>query len=49
MMADRDRILIIDNDPDMHSMLHVCLAPLGYDVVAAENGRQGLEMLETGQ
>jgi len=47
-MADRDRILIIDDDPDMHGILQTCLAPLEYDVVAAENGRQGLERLESG-
>jgi CheY-like chemotaxis protein/signal transduction histidine kinase/HPt (histidine-containing phosphotransfer) domain-containing protein len=45
-MANQNRILIIDDDPGMHGMLQISLAPLGYDVVAAENGRQGLEMLE---
>jgi CheY-like chemotaxis protein/HPt (histidine-containing phosphotransfer) domain-containing protein len=45
-MANQDRILIIDDDPGMHGMLQISLAPLGYNVVAAENGRQGLEMLE---
>jgi two-component system sensor histidine kinase/response regulator len=44
-MADLDRILIIDDDPDMHGLLQTCLAPLGYDVVAADNGQQGLEIL----
>ena len=48
-MANRDRILIIDDDPGMHGMLEICLASLGYDVVAADNGRQGLEILEAGQ
>jgi CheY-like chemotaxis protein len=48
-MANRDHLLIIDDDPDMHGMLHTCLAPLGYDVVATDNGQQCLEMLNTGQ
>jgi CheY-like chemotaxis protein/signal transduction histidine kinase/HPt (histidine-containing phosphotransfer) domain-containing protein len=48
-MANQNRILIIDDDPGMHGMLQICLAPLGYDAVAADNGRQGLEMLESGQ
>ncbi len=48
-MANRDRILIIDDDPDMHGMLHTRLASLGYDVVAADNGQQGLEVLDAGQ
>jgi CheY-like chemotaxis protein len=48
-MANRDRILITHDAPDMHGMLHSCLASLGYDVVAADNGQQGLEVLEAGQ
>ncbi len=48
-MANRDRILITHDDPDMHGMLHTRLASLRYDVVAADNGQQGLEVLDAGQ
>lgn len=48
-MANRDRILIIDDDLEMHNLLRACIAPLGYEVTATDNGQQGLEMLKTGQ
>lgn len=37
------RILIIDDDADVRRLLHRHLTRLGYEVLAAENGREGLE------
>jgi len=48
-MANRDQILIVDDDVDMCCLLRTCLASLGHDIVTTANGWQGLEMLETGQ
>ncbi len=48
-MTNRDQILIVDDSPEMPHLLDACLRPLGYDTAAIGNGRQGLEMLETGE
>ena len=48
-MTTPDPILIVDDDPEIHSLLRACLSPLGHEIVATDNGRQGLEMLQTGQ
>jgi signal transduction histidine kinase/DNA-binding response OmpR family regulator len=48
-MANQDQILIIDDDLEMHNLLRACIAPLGYDDTATDNGQQGMEMLKTGQ
>lgn len=47
-MNSRERILLVDDEPKMHSLLRVCLAPLGYDIESAANGPQALTMLKTG-
>ena len=39
------RVLIIDDDETVCSMLKIALERLGFDVVAAGDGRQGLEAL----
>ncbi|MDH7474482.1 MAG: response regulator [Anaerolineae bacterium] len=48
-MTISDPILIVDDDPEIHGLLRACLSPLGHEIVATDNGRQGLEMLQTGQ
>jgi len=48
-MGNRDQILVVDDDIEMHDLLRACLAPLGHDVAATTSGRRALEMLDTGQ
>jgi two-component system phosphate regulon response regulator PhoB len=39
-----ERVLIVDDDPDIRRLVGHHLTQAGFDVVAAENGREGLEM-----
>ncbi|MBI5563979.1 MAG: response regulator [Chloroflexi bacterium] len=48
-MNSRERILLVDDEPKMHALLRVCLAPLGYDIESAANGPQALTMLKDSQ
>jgi signal transduction histidine kinase/CheY-like chemotaxis protein/putative methionine-R-sulfoxide reductase with GAF domain/HPt (histidine-containing phosphotransfer) domain-containing protein len=48
-MTKPDQMLIVDDNLEMLKLLDNCLAPLGYDITLSANGRQGLELLETGQ
>ena len=36
------KILVIDDEPNVRTLLDVLLRLQGYDVVLAENGRKGL-------
>ncbi len=48
-MTDPAQILIVDDEPDIPDVLRACLAPLGCEIAATDNGRHGLELLETGR
>ena len=37
-MNSRERILLVDDEPKMHSLLRVCLVPLGYEIESAAAG-----------
>lgn len=41
------RILTVDDSPTMLDMLAVTLRTAGYDVLQAENGQKGLDVLES--
>ena len=43
-MADRKRILIADDDPDLLDLLKMDLSFLGYDIHTATNGREAIEI-----
>jgi CheY-like chemotaxis protein len=43
-----DRVMVIEDDPDFREALVACLEQEGYDVVAATDGRGGLELLQWG-
>ena len=43
-----DKILIVEDDPDVRGALAAVLEDQGYGVVEAENGRQALEQLRSG-
>ncbi len=46
-MADRKRILIADDDPDLLDLLQTYLTHQGYDVIAAANGKDALKLALT--
>lgn len=48
-MTNSNPILVVDDDLEIHGLLRACIQPLGYDTVATDNGRRGLEMLESGE
>ncbi len=47
VVVSPDRVLVVDDDPEMCELLPCCLAPLGYDVACTDNGRRALELVET--
>jgi DNA-binding response OmpR family regulator len=46
--GDKKTILIVEDDPDVLSMMIKHLAHLGYDVITASDGMEGLKQLEEG-
>ncbi len=42
-MADKKRILVADDDPDLLDLLKMDLGYQGYDVLGAVNGKEALE------
>lgn len=45
MSAGKQRILVIDDDPDIHLAVKAILGLRGYEVVCCDNGRAGLESM----
>ena len=43
-MADKKRILVADDDPDLLDLLKMDLGFQGYEVMAAANGKDALQM-----
>ncbi|OGR90541.1 MAG: hypothetical protein A2V88_17390 [Elusimicrobia bacterium RBG_16_66_12] len=43
-MADRKRILVADDDPDLLDLLKMDLGFQGYEVLAAANGKDALQL-----
>ena len=48
-MNSRERILLVDDEPKMHTLLRVCLAPLGYEIESAVDGPHALALLKDKQ
>jgi signal transduction histidine kinase/DNA-binding response OmpR family regulator len=46
-MANPDKILVVDDDPEICKLLTMSLSPLGYEVTSASDGFQALEQIET--
>lgn len=42
----RPKILIIDDEPDIRTLVNLILTGAGYQVLMAPNGRQGLQTLD---
>lgn len=45
-MADRKRILVADDDPDLLDLLQMDLSVQGYEILTAANGRDALAVLQ---
>ena len=43
-MADRKRILVADDDPDLVDLLKMDLGYQGYDILTASNGKEALHI-----
>ncbi|MGB6420341.1 MAG: response regulator [Anaerolineales bacterium] len=43
------RILIIDDDPDIVLAVRMCLEAEGYEVIEANSGAQGIDMIKAGR
>ncbi len=48
-MSNPKKVLIIDDDPDFVSALEALLQSSGYEVIAAVNGKEGLQLAKTRQ
>ncbi len=46
-MAVRARILLVDDDPDIHALLGMALGPEGYELTSVTDGLQALECLRS--
>jgi CheY-like chemotaxis protein len=44
-MMTPSKILVVDDEPNIKTMVRVCLSSEGYDISLASNGREALEML----
>lgn len=42
-MANREKVLLIDDDPLMHDAVRMILEPVGYEVICRTTGPEGLE------
>ncbi len=45
-MADNAKILVVDDDPDIRTVLTALLESKGYQVVTASEGKEGLDALK---
>lgn len=45
-MADNAKILVVDDDPDIRTVLTALLESRGYQVVSASDGKEGLDTLK---
>ena len=47
--ADRPAVLVVDDDPDVRTILSVLLSHNGYDVITADDGATALELTRVRQ
>jgi CheY-like chemotaxis protein/signal transduction histidine kinase len=45
MCGKQDRILIVDDNLEMHTLLEACLDPVSDEIVATDSGREALDLL----
>ncbi len=46
-MAENVKILVVDDDPDIRTVLTALLESKGYQIVTASNGKEGLDALKS--
>ncbi len=46
-MTENAKILVVDDDPDIRTVLSALLESRGYQVVTASDGKEGLDALKT--
>lgn len=46
-MADRKRILVVDDDPDLAELLQADLQHRGYEIVIARDGREAMDKAQS--
>ncbi|NQT72861.1 MAG: response regulator [Chloroflexi bacterium] len=46
-MAENAKILVVDDDPDIRTVLTALLESRGYQIVTASNGQEGLDALKS--
>jgi len=42
-MAEQDKILIVEDDPDIAELVGINVRDIGYELIKENNGREGLE------
>ncbi|GAB4127211.1 response regulator transcription factor [Thermopirellula anaerolimosa] len=45
--VQRKRILLVDDDPEIVESMRIALGALGYDILVARDGNQGLNLADT--
>ena len=48
MLPEKKQVLIVDDDPNLRKILAAQLSRVGYDVLLAEDGEEGLALAESG-
>ena len=48
-LTGNGRILVIDDEPSVRTVVRMTLEKAGYDVLEAENGEQAIEAINTGE
>ncbi|HKC95542.1 MAG TPA: response regulator, partial [Nitrospira sp.] len=43
------RVLVVDDEPSVRSVVRMTLEKAGYDVLEAENGEEAIEAINTGE
>src|SRR6478672_7607039 len=48
-LTGNGRILVIDDEPSVRTVVRLTLEKAGYEVLEAENGEQAIEVIDTGE
>jgi len=47
-LTGNGRILVVDDEPSVRTVVRLTLEKAGYDVLEAENGEKAIEVINTG-
>ena len=48
-LTGNGRVLVVDDEPSVRTVVRLILEKAGYDVLEAENGQQAIEAINTGE